>query len=72
MRSAKPGRKRKYPIHVLEVGEHVVIPFLEEKDGSLKKSQDPIYAAVRQESKRFGKQFEASSTYSGVYVKRVK
>ena len=67
-------RERKYPLHDLEVGDVVLIPWLTDANGErlAPRKQDSIAAAVRQEARRFGRQFYWMPEAYGLRVKRIK
>lgn len=65
------ARAAKYPLRNLRVGQSVLIPWNEDDEGNPLKDQRTIDAAVRQEARRFNRQFERKKTFAGLRVRRV-
>lgn len=65
------SRAAKYPIRNLKVGQSVLIPWNEDDAGNVLKDQRTIDAAIRQEQRRFQKQFERRRTLAGLKVRRI-
>ena len=71
MKKTRRGRPRKYPIHTLEVGGSIVIPWLRDpKTGYI--NQTPLLDCLKQERRRFGKEFYTSPVQDGLKVTRVR
>lgn len=66
-----PGRPRKYPIHILGIGDSILLPWLLDPKGSRSTHQQPIHDAIKQEQRRFGKKFKKEYQVYGVLVTRV-
>lgn len=65
------GRPRKYPLNSLAVGESVIIPWRLTADGRIG-NQKPIHDSIKQEERRYDRQFKTQGEKDGILVTRVR